>query len=142
MVPDTLGELGILDFPVGVGSTACGDPKFFCGIIVPRPASRRVRVGFGGLVPRVVVFARFVEIGVVLVEGPFDDVPDDVVESPWVGLFLADFLVLAAAVFGPPSVVADFGVIVAPEELALGPGAGGVLPFGLCREAVEVTGLG
>ena len=142
MVPDALGELRILDFPVGVGRAARGDPQFFCGIIVPSTASSGVRVGFGGFVPRVFVFTGFVEIGVVLVEGPFDDVPDDVVESPWVGLFLADFLVLAAAVFRPPSVVADFGVIVAPEELALGSCAGGVLPFGFCGEAVEVAGFG
>ncbi len=142
MVPDALGELRILDFPVGVGGAACGDPKFFCGIIVPRAAASGVRVGFGGFVPRIVVFTGFVEIGIVLVEGPFDDVPDDIVESPRVGLFLSDFLVLAAAVFRPPGVVADFGVIVTPEELAFGSCAGGVLPLGFCGEAVEVAGFG
>src|SRR5207302_9804052 len=85
------------------------------GRIVPGTAAHRVRIGLARLVPGVGrkagLGAGLVVVGVILVEHPLGHVAIHVVQSPRIGLFLADFLILEIAVLLIPRVFAEFAGI-------------------------------
>ncbi len=147
-VPDAFGELGVLLFPTGVGGAA-GAATEGIRIVIVVTAFGDVWVGGCGADPIVgddsidgFGCPGGVAILGVLIECPFADVAVDVVKAPGVGLLFADGGVLE--VFGvveEPGVILELGGVVAEVVSGLGSGAGGVFPFGLSREAIEVAGL-
>ncbi len=48
VIPDALGELRVLDLPLGTGAAAGGDAELGGIFVIPRAAARDVRVGLGG----------------------------------------------------------------------------------------------
>src|SRR5882672_4833535 len=105
-----------------------------------------MRVRLGGPVPRIRagawLRAFLVIIRLILIQNPFHDVAAHVLETPGVGLFFANFLVLEITVLFVPGVVAQLAGVVA-KKVGVGRAcATGVLPFRLGGQAVELAGLG
>ena len=147
-VPDAFGELGVLLFPGRVGGAA-GAAAEGLRIVIVVTAFGDVRVRGCGADPVVGDDAvggfgcpGGIAILGVLIECPFADVAVDVVKTPGVGLLFTDDGVLE--VFGvveEPGVILELGRVVAEVVGGFGSSAGGVFPFGLGGEAVEVAGL-
>ena len=87
VVPDTFGELRILDFPSGGGGAASGDAEGGGFVVVPGATAGGMRVRFGGFIPGIFRGGRLIESGVILIESPLEDIAEDIVEAPRVGLF-------------------------------------------------------
>ena len=142
VVPDTFGELRILDFPIGGGGATGGGAEGGGFVIVPGATAGDMRVRFGGFIPGIFRGGRLIESGVVLIESPLEDIAEDIVEAPRVGLFFADLLVFEIAIFARPGVVAHGSGVIAPEVGGGGSRASGVFPFGFGGEAIKVAGFG
>src|SRR5207248_2858276 len=85
--------------------------------------------------------ALFVEIRIILIEDPFDDVTVDVVQAPRIGLLLAHLLIFEIAVLLVPGVFAKLARVVAEEMRTSRSGAAGVFPFRLGGQPVKLAGL-
>src|SRR2546427_3114216 len=100
VIPDALGQLRVLHFPGAIGAAA-GGAAAHRRLVVPRAAAHRMRVSLGGPIPwingYVLAGAAFIEIRVILIEDPFDDIAIDIVEAPGIRLFFSDLLILEVA---------------------------------------------
>src|SRR6266702_3334794 len=104
-IKDALGQLGVGHFPRTIRSAPGGAAALDC-FIVPGTAAHRVRVRLGRFVPWIgdhaARIALPIKIRVILVQDPFGYVAANVVKAPWIGLLLADFLILEIAVLFEP----------------------------------------
>ena len=82
VIPDTFGELRILDFPSGGGGAASGGAEGGGFVVVPGATAGGMRVRFGGFIPGIFRGGRLVGSGFRLIESPLEDIAEDIVEAP------------------------------------------------------------
>src|SRR5437868_8031081 len=126
MKPNALGQLRILHFPGAIG-TAPRRAAAFGRLIVPGTAAHGMGIRLSRLVPRISHHSRpgtlLVELGIILVQDPFDYVAIHIAQAPGVRLFLAYFLIFELAVLLEPRVLRKFAGIIAEEINVSGAGA-------------------
>src|SRR5687767_6327175 len=115
MVPDAFGELRILNFPTRIGSASGRGAQFGGMIIIPGAAASGMGVRFGSDIPRVIGDLFGVKSGIILIEGPFQHISEDIAQPPGVGFFLTDFLVFEITVLSPPAVFSNGFWVVPPK---------------------------
>src|SRR5262249_5777992 len=81
----------------------------------------------------------FVILLVVSVLAPLGHVAVHVEQAPGIGPLLADGMRFLAGVIGEPGKIAELARLVPERIVGTGPGAAGVFPFRLCRQAVAVS---
>src|SRR5713226_8802468 len=112
MIPNALGKLGVGHFPRAIRTTPGSAAAHAC-LVIPRPSPYGMWIRLAGLVPWIeedcALGTLFVNLRVVLIQGPLHDVSVDVIQTPGIGLFSADLLIFEIAVLFEPGVLAELG---------------------------------
>ena len=120
VIPNTFGQLRVLDFPIGIGTPPVGRPQLL-GVVIPAAAPHRARVKFSRFDERVRggVFDPRKIVRQELVRRPFHHVAVHVVKPPRIGLLLAHLLIFLVTVLVVPGIIAELRGVI-PERIGRG----------------------